>query len=112
MGFQYNNAVNNSVNKRRCGHKSKLDFRNESSIITGTYDNTSFAYVGSSLNFKIIDELPLTNAHLSGNLVIDNLRRLESWQDTIKANSERSEDAKQCIPLTRDWQATGSRKNH
>ena len=98
MRHQYRNAVKNKVTKRRCGNKGRLEFRNESSLISRIYNIFRCVNKGSILNIEIVYELPLTNTHLSGNLVIDNMCRRISWQDSIKAYSERFEDAKQCTP--------------
>jgi len=98
MRYQDLNAINNKVSKRRRRDKDHLEIRSESSVITRTYGFSNIVYGGSIINHKIIDHLPLTKTHLSGNLVIDNLCRHISWQGSIKAYSERSEDAKQCTP--------------
>ena len=98
MRYQYLNAVKNKATKRRFGNKGHLEFRSESSLISGIYDIFRLVNESSMLSVEIVNELPLTKAHLSGNLVIDNLCRHIGWQDSIKAYSERFEDAKQCTP--------------
>lgn len=99
MGHRHNDHVIHDIQKRRQTKISGLYSRQVTQIIAYSYKNLPYPAIKTSNLSKdqIIKKntklLPLTRTCLSGNLVLDNLEL-----DPKKANSEQSEDAKQCTP--------------
>src|SRR3989338_2166557 len=125
MGHRFNAYLSHYIQKRRQTQTSGLYNRQVSQIISYSYENllNPAIRISSSIKdpLKKNNKLPhLTGPCSSGNLVLDNLSRHAYTRsrspdrakvsvgklDPKKANSEQSEDAKQCTPM---WgrQATG-----
>jgi len=77
MEHQYYNIGN--VNARTKGERfrEKSNVRSKTSLFARVYDISGYSWEDDLKKFKLFNRLPLTNTHLSGNLVLDNLCRLD-----------------------------------